>query len=270
MTTTTVSFSSTAKCIDVLEGLQSLAPVSVACTVTSPPYNIGIAYGSYKDKRPDYLQWMESVFAEIHRVLKDEGHFFLEVGGISTDPLIPYRVLERALKVGWVWQNHFIWVKSVSIGDQSYGHYTPINSQRFVNHNHENIFHLTKTGRVPVSRIAVGVPFVDKSNIARFGHRSDLRCRGDIWYIPHETVQDKNGKYRHPAIFPVALPEMCIRLSGITEGSLVVDPFSGSGSTLVACEKLGMRGIGFDIDPAYVEAANARLLEVVSASKGER
>jgi len=63
---------------------------------------------------------------------------------------------------------------------------------------------------------------------------------------------------------------MCIRLSGIPEGSLVVDPFSGSGSTLVACEKLGMRGIGFDIDPAYVEAANARLLGVVSASEGER
>ena len=52
---------------------------------------------------------------------------------------------------------------------------------------------------------------------------------------------------------------MCIRLSGIATGSLVLDPFVGSGSTLVACERLGMLGMGFDIDAVYVETANGRI-----------
>jgi len=52
---------------------------------------------------------------------------------------------------------------------------------------------------------------------------------------------------------------MCIRLSGIATGSLVLDPFVGSGSTLVACERLGMLGMGFDIDAVYVETANRRI-----------
>jgi len=60
-------------------------------------------------------------------------------------------------------------------------------------------------------------------------------------------------------MFPVALPEKCIKFSGVPKGSRVVDPFVGSGTTLVACENLGMEGLGFEIDESYVEDANRRL-----------
>jgi site-specific DNA-methyltransferase (adenine-specific) len=238
--------------------------------VTSPPYNIGIKYNTHDDNRADYLPWMESVFTEIKRVTMDNGHFFLQMGGTSVDPLIPHRVLTVATNAGWKLQNEILWVKNISIGDNSYGHFKPINSQRFLNHTHEYIYHLSKTGKVPISRLAIGVPFCDKSNINRFEHSNDLRCRGNVWYIPYETVQSKEGKYHHPAIFPTALPEMCIKVSGVPQGSLVLDPFVGVGSTLVACERLNMQGIGYDIDEAYVAAANARLQGTISGSESGR
>jgi site-specific DNA-methyltransferase (adenine-specific) len=246
-------------CTDCIEGLKRLPEKSVAAIVTSPPYNIGVKYSKHKDSRPDYLEWMEKVFVECKRVLADNGHFFLQMGGIAKDPLIPQRVLQRALNAGFELQNEIVWVKSITVGNESYGPFKPLNSKRFVNRTHESIFHLTKTGEVLLDRLAVGVPFKDKSNIGRFGHEEDLRCRGSVWFIPYETVRSRKERYNHPATFPVELPRRCIKLSGIPIGSLVVDPFVGTGTTLVACQELGMRGLGFDIDEKYVSSAKARL-----------
>jgi site-specific DNA-methyltransferase (adenine-specific) len=241
---------------DCIDGLNSLPEKSVACVVTSPPYNIGVKYGTHDDNRADYPEWMKSVFVGIKRVLTDNGHFFLQVGGIAKNPTIPLLVLSMALAAGFVLQNQIVWIKSVTVGDESHGPFKPVNSNRFLNQTNEFIFHLTKSGNVPVDRLAVGVPFADKTNIARFEHEKDLRCRGNSWFIPYEPIHKPND---HPAIFPVALPEMCIKFSGVPKGSQVVDPFVGSGTTLIACEKLGMTGLGFDIDESYVEYANRRL-----------
>ncbi len=249
------------ECVDVLIGLGGLPSGSIDCVVTSPPYNIGIKYGAHDDNMSDYLPWIGEVWREVFRVLAADGHFFLQVGGTAKHPRIPQEVLERALATGFVLQNEIIWVKSVAIDGKTYGHFKPINSRRFVNCTHEYIFHLTKTGEVPVDRLAVGVPFVYESNIKRFkaNRGRDLRCRGSIWHIPYKTIQSKAERGHHPAVFPVELPEMCIGLSGIPAGSLVLDPFIGTGSTLIACKRLGMAGIGFDIDPAYVKSACAWL-----------
>ncbi len=246
-------------CIDCIEGLNRLLEKSVAAIITSPPYNIGKKYFKHKDKRADYLPWLKGVFTETKRVLADDGHFFLQVGGTAKKPLIPQEVLQQALDAGFRLQNEFIWDKSITVGDESYGPFNPVNSNRFVNQTHEFIFHLTKTGKVPLNRLAIGVPFKDKSNIRRFGHKQDLRCRGNTWFIPYDPVRSKEERYNHPATFPVELPRMCIKLSGIPKGSLVVDPFMGTGTTLVACRELGMRGLGFEIDEAYVSSAEARL-----------
>jgi len=76
--------------------------------------------------------------------MKEDGHFFLVVGGTSTNPIIHYEVLQQALAVGFKFQNEIVWVKNITIGDISYGHFKPINSDRFVNHTYEFIFHLTR------------------------------------------------------------------------------------------------------------------------------
>lgn len=174
-------------CTDVIEALKTLASGSVSCAITSPPYNIGKTYNTHTDNRDDYLPWLQTVFTELKRTLKNDGHFFLQMGGIATNPLIPNEVLSRALASGWMLQNQIVWVKSISIGEDSYGPFTPVNSSRFVNQTYEFIFHLTKTGQQPIDRLSIGVPFADKSNIERFAHKHDVRCRGNVWYIPYAT-----------------------------------------------------------------------------------
>src|SRR3954468_10590142 len=133
-----------------------------------------------------------------------------------------------ALRDVFVLQNHILWVKSISIGDTTVGHFKPITSRRYLNHNHEAIFHFTKTGAVELDRLAIGEPFKDKSNIVRWGHKRNRRCAGDVWFIPYPTVRSKAQKFDHPAGFPVALPERCIRLHGV-RSARVLDPFLGTG-----------------------------------------
>ncbi len=244
---------------DCLAVLRALPPHSVDVVVTSPPYNIGVAYRSYDDRRPRgaYLAWLTEVGLAIAHVLKPEGSFFLNVGNTNADPWIALDVA-GAFREGFVLQNQIAWVKSVSVGEDTIGHFKPITSRRYLNNNHEAIFHFTRTGRVGIDRLAVGVPFKDKSNIARWGHAHDRRCAGNVWFIPYQTVKSKAQKFHHPAGFPVELPARCIRLHGVTN-AVILDPFLGAGSTLVAAEALGHSGIGIEIDPHYTREAIARL-----------
>jgi len=246
-------------CGDCLEILGGMEPASVDVVITSPPYNLGIGYRQYHDSRAeaDYLDWMVEVARALRRVMRPEGSFFLNIAGSSTQPWLPFELIVR-LRPVFALQNHIVWVKSIATGDDSVGHYKPVPGPRFLHRNHEHLFHLTLSGDVRLDRLAVGVPFKDKSNIARRGHAQDLRCRGDTWFVPYATVQDRAQKFHHPGTFPVELPRWCIRLHG-QPGTVVLDPFAGAGTTLLAAEAEGARGIGIEIDPAYVETARLRL-----------
>jgi site-specific DNA-methyltransferase (adenine-specific) len=245
---------------DCLVELLKLPQESVDVVVTSPPYNIGIAYRSYEDRRPraEYLEWLTAVGRQLIRVLRPEGSFFLNVGSTNSDPWVAMDVAS-AFRDIFVLQNHIAWVKSVSIGNDTHGHFKPITSPRYLNQNHEAIFHFTKAGTTEIDRLAVGVPFKDKSNIARWGHARDKRCAGNVWFIPYKTVKSKAQKFDHPAGFPVELPARCIRLHGVKGATVVLDPFLGAGSTLVAAASLGCKGIGIEMDPEYAEISVARL-----------
>jgi DNA modification methylase len=172
---------------DCIVGMREhLSAGAVDCIVTSPPYNLGIDYGAYDDhgSRADYLSWMFEVAHELHRVLSDDGSLFLNLGSKPTDPWVIHDVLNELRRV-FTLQNTFIWCKAVSIaGVGSYGHYKPLNSKRFVNDCFEYMFHLTKAGDVPLDRLALGVPYADKTNIKRWdGVKADLRCRGNVWFV---------------------------------------------------------------------------------------
>lgn len=244
---------------DCIARMEQLPADCVDAVVTSPPYNLGIGYRSYHDRRPreDYLDWLHEVGKAVQRVLKPGGSFFLNIGSTSADPWVSLEVA-AAMRGLFALQNHIVWVKSVSIGEDTVGHFKPIGSHRFLNQNHEAIFHFTHDGAVPVDRLAVGVPYKDKTNIARRGHAQDRRCAGNVWFIPYETVRSKSQKFNHPAGFPVGLPERCIRLHGVDD-AVVLDPFMGAGSTLIAADRLGCRGIGIDLDEMYVDTAAKRL-----------
>jgi site-specific DNA-methyltransferase (adenine-specific) len=252
---------------DCAEALALMPEQSVDVVVTSPPYNIGLKYRSYNDSgdRGEYLSWLRDIALLLKRVLKDDGSFFLNIAGTSSDPWIAPDAA-NALRDIFYLQNSIIWVKSVSIGDDSFGHFKPVNSTRYLNHLHEHVFHFTKTGATPLNRLAVGVPFKDKSNIARWGHTEDRRCGGDVWFIPYSTIRSKSQRDHHPSPFPIALAERCIKLHGLPtdpDGStlMVMDPFLGVGSTLLAAQRLGCRGLGVEIDPSYADSAAWHLRE---------
>lgn len=244
---------------DCLAVLATLPPDSVDVVVTSPPYNLALGYNTYRDQRgeSDYLAWMVAVCTALRRVMKPQASFFLNISGSSSRPWLPFELIVR-LRPIFKLQNHITWVKSIAIGADSSGHYKPVGGARFLNHAHEHIFHLTRSGHVQLNRLAIGVPYKDKSNIARRGHAQDLHCRGNTWFIPYRTVNSRAQKFHHPGTFPVDLPQWCIRLHGIPT-PIVLDPFMGTGTTLLAAHLEGGRGIGIDIDPHYVAIATARL-----------
>jgi len=267
---------------DCLDILPTLASDSFDLVVTSPPYNLGISYKSFNDTAPrgEFLDWCRIWAAELKRVMADDASFFLNIGAAPANPLLPHQLI-LALTEGddplFALQNTFHWIKSVTIetpaGEQvSAGHFKPINSKRYVNDCHEYVFHLTKSGNVMLDRRAAGVPYVDKSNIARWGHTGgeDLRCRGNTWFIPYETIQSRDKERPHPATFPVALVEQCIRIHGMGARTRLLDPFLGIGTTAVAACRMNIPSCtGIELDAHYLQTARERLAEESARRSGE-
>jgi site-specific DNA-methyltransferase (adenine-specific) len=257
---------------DCLDLLATLAPGSVDVVVTSPPYNLGVRYHSYDDTLTPaaYLAWTDQWVAAVARVLAADGSLFLNVGARPSDPWTALDVAQTARRHLRL-QNIIHWVKSIAIDrkatgagagltrDLAVGHYKPINSDRFLNDCHEFVFHFTPGGESRLDRLALGVPYQDQSNIARWRAGADgVRCRGNTWFIPYETIQRRDRDRPHPASFPSRLPEQCLRLHGLSRVKLAIDPFVGLGSTAVACARLGIDGLGVDLDDTYLELAADR------------
>jgi site-specific DNA-methyltransferase (adenine-specific) len=249
--------------------MAALPSESVDVVVTSPPYNLGIRYRSHDDTAPreEYLAWSDRWTAEVRRVLKPNGSFFLNIGAAPANPWLPHELVLR-LRTQFVLQNTLHWIKSITVkprdGDElSVGHFKPLPGRRFVNDCHEYIFHLTKEGAVvPLDRTGVGVAYADKSNIARWGHTKgrDKRCRGNNWFIPYRTIMSRDAERPHPATFPAQLAEWCIRLHGVQPGLTVMDPFFGLGHAGEGARAAGVtRCIGFELDAHYLAEARARL-----------
>jgi site-specific DNA-methyltransferase (adenine-specific) len=278
---------------DCITGMSRLADASVDLVVTSPPYNLGISYGKYSDRqdRRSYLGWCGEWAGQVRRVLKPNGSFFLNIGAAPSNPMLPHEII-MTLRDLFVLQNTIHWIKSIAIDDhcsrrpagdvrrsdpadagnashreaatavRSFGHFKPINSPRFLNDCHEYVFHFTKSGRVELNRLALGVPYQDKSNIARWSHTrgKDLRCRGNTWFVPYETIQSREKERPHPATFPVQLAEWCIKLHGPSRVRSMLDPFLGIGNSAIAAQGCGVqRFIGFEIDDAYLAESKRRI-----------
>ena len=190
----------------------------VSVVVTSPPYNLGIAIavittrcrastiwnGPASGLAPSAVSWPRRIALSERRRQADrslDGH-----GGRAGRQ-------DRTCSC----RTRIHWIKSIAIDreaagaavdldrDLAVGHYKPINSERFVNDCHEFIFHFTPEGRTPLDRRAIGVPYQDASNIARWqtgGH--NRRCRGNTWFIPYDTIQSRDKDRPHPATFPAA------------------------------------------------------------------
>ena len=270
---------------DCIAGMRDgLDPGSVDVVVTSPPYNLGTTYSGYDDSIPreQYLDWTEQWAEQVHRVLSEEGSVFLNIGAKPSDPTVPFQVLSRLQKFFHL-QNVIHWVKSISIlkedvgdypnitGNIGVGHFKPINSPRYLNDCHEYIFHLTKSGNVPLDRLAIGVEYQDKSNVTRWkAAGADRRCRGNTWFVPYKTIRNRQKQRPHPASFPVKIPKMCIQLHGVDRTRTVLDPFLGIGASAIAALELGVGFRGFEIDAEYFDESQRIIEEATAPAPTER
>lgn len=242
-------------CLSLLRTSIDDASVDVVCT--SPPYNVGVRYGTYDDRRPaaEFVTWLDEVFCELRRVLKPAGSLFLVAGHTSRRPWAAFD-MARAAAAHFQLQNQIAWVKSIAVDGHSRGHYRPVAGNRHLNRTWELLLHFSIDGRATLDRTAVGVAYTDDWTRARHGNASGGHCPGDAWFIPHATVRDGADRGGHPATFPVELTERCLRVAGCGRGSLVLDPFCGVNG-IAAAVRVGAEGIGIDIDEAYCRHAAA-------------
>lgn len=241
---------------DCIKGMQQLPDSSVDIVVTSPPYNLGIKYSSYKDSRSqaNYFKWCRKWAAEVKRVLKGDGSFFLNLGSASSNQVFPHQFLEELKPVDFKLQNTFHWIKSITVETKdgqlvSVGHFKPIQSKRFVNDCHEYVFHLTKPGSI-------------------HANGRDRRSRENNWFIPYKTINSREKERPHPATFPVALAVNCIKVHGCRPDLVMLDPFVGIGHSAVAAKQCGIGTfIGFDVDREYVKVAKKAVQELDSTKE---
>lgn len=224
---------------DNREELKSLADQSVELVVTSPPY---------KDKDGYTDDLITGAFREVYRIQKKDTLLFLNFGHLAEDKFRPFHVCSLLMDLGYQLNDTIIWIKN---------HYKPIQGERRMNNLTEFIFMMHK-GKMPkLNRLALGVPYKDKSNAKRFSGGRDLKCGGNIWYINYETINSSEEKL-HNDRYPVELPERCIKLCGYPVKT-VLDPFFGSGTTGLAAKNLDKSYIGVERNPETFHTALNRL-----------
>ncbi|MGY6500813.1 MAG: DNA-methyltransferase [Acidimicrobiales bacterium] len=248
--------------------MSTLADDSVALVVTSPPYFAGKQYEEELEREgvpssyAEYLELLHDVFAECVRVLEPGGRIAVNVANLGRKP---YRSLAADVigilqdRLGLLLRGEIVWQKGEGAsGSCAWGSFR----------SPSNPVLRDLTERVIVAskgRFDRAVPAKARAK-AGLPHRSTILTEDfmsltlDVWTIPAESAT----RVGHPAPFPVELPAQLIRLYTY-EDDLVLDPFMGSGSSLVAAAQLHRRYVGYDLDPAYVDIARRRVADALDA-----
>lgn len=234
----------------------AIKPESIDLIVTSPPYNVDIHYNSYDDRigYDEYIEFTSEWLFKAYGLLKQDGRFCLNIpldknkGGQQS---VYADVTTIAKKIGFKYHSTIIW-------------------------NEQNISRRTAWG----SWLSASAPYViapvevivvlykerwkrtsgsGKSDITK---EEFIEWTNGVWNF----IGESKRRVGHPAPFPVELPMRCIKLFSFV-GDTVLDPFLGSGSTLIACGITGRKGIGVEIDEHYCELAKRRLIKETNASQ---
>jgi DNA modification methylase len=216
--------------------------------ISSPPYNVKIPYAHFIDDLAlkDYLIFTIKWMKEAYRVLVPGGRACINIANTGRKPYLPLNayVMMIALRIGFKIRGEIIWNKgdAVARGKTACGSWK--NTTNPVTRDcHEYIEMLTK-GTYKMD--CTGYPKADITPT----EFSDNTV--SIWNIPPAHVQG------HPVPFPIELATRCIKLY-TRPGMNVLDPFCGSGQTMIAAKRCGRNYYGYDIDPDYVELTNRRL-----------
>lgn len=256
---------------DSLRILRLLPARSVQCVVTSPPYWGLRDYGiegqiGLEESLPQFINRLVAVFAEVRRVLRDDGVLWLNIGdgytsgnrgyrapdrknparamnirpdtpeGLKPKDLmgIPWRLAFALQEDGWYLRSDIVWEKPNAM---------PESVKDRPSRSHEFLFMLTKSERYFYDYEAAKEPAANGSR----------RNRRSVWKVHTQATE-----HAHYAVFPPALIEPCI-LATCRAGDFVLDPFFGSGTVGLVCQKLGRRFVGIELNPFYADLAVERL-----------
>lgn len=233
-------------CGDCRVVMPRLPAESVHLIVTSPPYNIGVDYGTYTDAAPfdDYLAWLNAVFIACKRVLVDGGRLAVNIGennrSADNTPLFA-RLACLLLDMGLLYRGTVIWEKGNAANMCAWGSWLSASNPHVVP-MHEYILLFSK-----------GQYALDGAGPSEISSEQFKRCARATW-----TFTPQTKSVGHPAPFPLELPSRCIEFF-TAPGMIILDPLCGSGTSCVAAKKLGRRWIGIEIDEGYCEIARERV-----------
>lgn len=254
------------------DALDVLPPCSVQTIVTSPPYWSLRDYGVERqvgrnDSLNSYINSIVQTFGKARRVLKEDGTVWLNVGDVYTSGNRRYRAPDKKNKsramsvrpptpdglkpkdlIGIPWrlafalQNDGWWLRSEVIWNKPNAH--PESVRDRLTKSHETVFLLSKNQNYHYDVEAVRGP-------------NGRRLRS-VWDVRTEPQRQGDG---HPAIMPMSLARRCISITAKPD-SVVLDPYAGSGTTLLAAQEMGLRWVGIDINPSFIDMIERRMQDV--------
>ena len=233
---------------DILR-ITAIPKSSIDLIVTSPPYNVNIKYNSHRDGASycDYLRFTEAWLRKCYTLAKNDGRFCLNIpldknkGGQQA---VCADITNIARKIGWQYHSTIIWNEGNISRRTAWGSW------------------MSASAPYVIAPVEVIVVLYKKTWKKTSGSRNNditkeefMEWTNGVWTF---SGQSKKGAGGHPAAFPIELPKRCIKLFSYI-GDTVLDPFVGSGSTLIAALQNGRRGLGVDIDADYCKIAKQRL-----------
>jgi site-specific DNA-methyltransferase (adenine-specific) len=225
---------------NALKLLKTIENNSIDLVIADPPYNLGKDYGNNHDIKgfEEYLNFSREWLNEGKRILKDTGTIYVFMGVRFISYL--YDIMDREL--GMFFNSWISW------------HYTQgMGKKKGFSPRHDDILMFNKTSNFKFNLDSVRVP--QKYYRARNNMRG--ANPGDVWIFSHVHYCNGN-RQNHPTQKPEGLIERMV-LASSNEADLVLDPFSGSGTTPRVCQQLNRNCIGFELNPQYVEQTKQRL-----------
>jgi site-specific DNA-methyltransferase (adenine-specific) len=249
---------------DCIAALGRLEPGSVDLAFADPPFNIGYDYDVYDDKSDadKYLAWTRAWGQAVQRVLKSTGTFWLAIG----DEYAAELKLIFQKELGFTCRSWVVWYYTFGV-----------NCIKKFSRSHAHLFYFVRNARkYTFNNMAIRVP--SARQLVYADSRADERGRlpddtwilrpqdltngfepdEDTWYFSRVCGTFKERAGWHGCQMPEQLLGRIIRACS-NPGDSVLDPFGGSGTTLVVAKKLGRRWLGFELSPRYVARAQERL-----------
>lgn len=229
-----------------------LPPDSIDLILTSPPYNVGIEYNFYQDavSYQDYMYFTERWLRKAYGMLKSDGRVCVNIPldknkGDRQNVYADFIWLARSL--GYKYQTTIIWDRGYSSRRTAWGSWMSASAPQVI---------------APIEVIVVLYKDTwkkQREGVSDLTKEEFVKWTWGIWVFPYEP----KSKFGHPAAFPLELPTRCVKLFSYV-GDTVLDPFAGTGTTLVAAARTGRKAIGVEIDPKYCETAYHRIVHEVA------